>query len=68
MVQRKNLQSFIDTQRGSAGAIAALEQAARISPLQTYVHQLLADQYQSVGRTEDSQRHRAIARALEATR
>ena len=51
-----------------AGAIAALEQAARIAPFQVYVHQLLADLYQSAGKTEDSQRHRGVARALEAMR
>jgi tetratricopeptide (TPR) repeat protein len=50
------------------GAIAALEQAARIAPFQIYVHQLLADGYQSVGKTEASQRHRRLAQELEAVR
>lgn len=47
-----------------AGAIVALEQAARISPFHVYVHQLLAQLYQSAGKTEQSQRHHAIVQAL----
>lgn len=48
------------------GAIAALEQAVRIAPFDMYVHQLLANGYQFVGKSEDSQRHRDVVRALEA--